>query len=366
MRHESRPRGATDPDREAARGCPVRASVFTGSGLAFLGLALVAGVVALMTRDPATDEIGAVAGHFHRQPAPISSLGFAPDGESLAVGRADGVLEVRNPALGPPREFGVGPGSPIRSVAFSPDGKWLASAGPGPDVKLWDAATGRPLATLSGHARPACSVAFSPDGRTLASGAVDGTIRLWDPAEGRSRAALDGHLGEVRGLAFAPDGRTLASGSFDGTIRTWDPADGRSRSVLRDEKGQRRVFGLAYSPDGRTLAFGLGASKAGARGMIILWDLVAGREAARTTGHASFATLAFAPDGRTLASAGGDRVVRIWEAGTSRERAVLSGHEGYIDSVAFSPDGRTLATGGQDTLLGLFDLTPRGRPAHRL
>ena len=83
---------------------------------------------------------------------------------------------------------------------------------------------------------------------------------------------------------------------------------------------------------------------------------------------ASFSTVAFSPDGKTLAGGGGDRVVKLWDVATGRPLAVLPGHEGYIASLAFSPDGRTLATGGQDALVGLFEVGPAElKPArHRL
>ncbi|WP_435008569.1 WD40 repeat domain-containing protein [Tundrisphaera lichenicola] len=362
MLNEYRPRDRTNP----ACGSPVRVCVFTGSGLAMAGMALVAGVVALMIHDPGVGEAEMPLGRFHRQPSQITALSFAPDGRSLAVGRVDGSLEVQDPTRGRPREFETGSEAPIQSITYSPDGKLLASAGPGSEVKIWDTTTGQPLMTLTGHTGTVCSVAFSLDGKFLASGAIDGRVRLWDLADGQERAILAGHTDKVLGLAFAPDGRALVSSSFDGTIKLWDMADGRERSTLLDERGQRRVYGLAFAPDGRTLAFGLGASKGGDNGRIVLWDFIKGAETARTPGHSSFTTLGFAPDGRTLASAGGDCVVRLWDASTGEDRGILTGHDGFIDSIAFSPDGRTLATGGQDSLLGLYEFDPEDRRTHNL
>jgi len=110
------------------------------------------------------------------------------------------------------------------------------------------------------------------------------------------------------------------------------------------------VLSLAYSPDGRTVAAG------GWDNNIKLWVVASGRELRTLRGHSDWVnSVTFSPDGRTLVSGSNDKTLKLWDVASGRELRTLRGHSNWVNSLAFSPDGRTLVSGSDDTTLKLWD-----------
>jgi hypothetical protein len=85
--------------------------------------------------------------------------------------------------------------------------------------------------------------------------------------------------------------------------------------------------------------------------------VASGRQIAVLRDHEDYvSSVAFSPDGHTLATGSGDNTARLWEVTSGRQIAVLRDHEDYVSSVAFSPDGRTLATGSGDNTARLWEV----------
>jgi WD40 repeat protein len=279
---------------------------------------------------------------------PYWSIKFSPDGRTLAVGTDRHEVRLWDVASGQPGPTLTGHTAYVWAVAFSPDGHTLASASDDHTVRLWEMPSGKPRTTLTAHTDGVRAVAFSPDGRTLATGSNDHTARLWDMPSGKPRATLLGHTGDVHDLTFSRNGRVLSTIGRDTTVRLWDAASGQPYGNL--DSG---VSSFAVSPDSRMLAT---ASESGTR----LWDLTAVQPRASFTGDTiNLWSLAFSPDGRTLATGGSDRRVRLWDLTGGQPPAILAGHTNEVTSVRFSPDGRTLASSSADGTIRLWDVSSK-------
>ena len=114
------------------------------------------------------------------------------------------------------------------------------------------------------------------------------------------------------------------------------------------------VNSVAFSPDGQTLASG------GDDDTIRLWDAGTGEHKKTLQGHTDdVRSVAFSPDGNVLASGSWDKTIRFWDAVTGEHKQTLQGHTGGVVSLAFSPDGQTLASGGgKDGTVLLWNITP--------
>jgi WD40 repeat protein len=260
---------------------------------------------------------------------------YSPDGKQLATASYEPVIRLWDVQTGQPTHTLPLPLGKATDVAFSPDGHWLATANnESGDVTLWELATGRAPRKFASGASALASVTFAPDGQRLATFAFDGTVKVWALPTGRVLLTLRTEPVDdvMHGLRFSPDGRWLAADARGGKV--WDAATGRERLAFLPG----RVVGkMAFSPDSQWVAVPNATVK--------IYEVATGREIAELSNHLDFVfASAFAPDGKTLATAGRDQVVKLWSTKTWREQATIKGHSQSILSAEFAPDGQSLAT----------------------
>jgi len=280
--------------------------------------------------------------------------------------------------------------APAVAVTFSPDGRTLASGG-GRSVRFWDVSSGRETKKIDGL-RLLRAVAFSPNGKLLAAGDEQAAIRLWNLESGKQIREIDMHaIAESLSLTFSPDSKSLVGAgawnhfglgnmvlNLQGRLKVvgregyfvlqWDTDSGqeiRRYAGLRDN-----IKAVAFSPDGQALA-------ASSRdGRIALWETATARERLHILAHpmpkttgplahmgsafAATPALCFAPDGKSLFSAGPDRTIRQWDAVTAKEIGRFAVPDAGFSALAMTPDGKHLVSASPDSTLLVWNVRAAG------
>mmetsp|Transcript_117855 Transcript_117855/g.375723 ORF Transcript_117855/g.375723 Transcript_117855/m.375723 type:complete len:480 (-) Transcript_117855:221-1660(-) len=236
------------------------------------------------------------------------------------------------------------------------------------------------LGALEGHRGAIYALAASRGG-WLASGAKDKRVLVWNLSDVAAASAsgermkpfrrLPKHEAGVTALAFT-EGGLLLSGSADNTTRIWDFRSGELRAVLRHP---RTVFGVAVRPPPPPSPAAGEASAAGdapaARegreiatacwdGVVRLFGLPSFKPQGELRGHVGgLYSVAFSPlDGSLLASAGADRSVRIWDVAKMEMLWTIRAHGDHVTTVDWSPlEPMTLASGGWDRKFRLWEIS---------
>lgn len=214
------------------------------------------------------------------------------------------------------------------------------------------------IATQTGGS---CVVRYSPDGKYLVTGRTDGTVCFWDGQSHKVLSIQRGHEGLVRGIDFASDGNRMASIGDDGMIRLWDLAEQKQiRSFQAHDNHGFRVF---FVLDGELLA------SCGEDSSVKLWNASTGEALDELEGYATnwkatrqqskwprwivrpmadcvrppIHSLAFSPDGLTLASGGGEGTIAFSHVATGQFLFDTKVGNRRVCGLQFSPDGATLA-----------------------
>ena len=379
---------------------PSDPSLPAGIGQAVGGGNLVAGALRRLTDDPAADWSPSFSPDGHHiafmskrdgnfeiyvmgsdgsnptrltdDPADDFSPSFSPDGHHIAfMSKRDGNFEIY--------VMGFDGSNPTRltddpaddfSPSFSPDGRHIVfeSARDGNQEIYVMGSDGSNPTRLTHDLADDWSPSFSPDGRHIAFVSErDGNSEIYMmDSDGSNPLRLTHHTAWDFPPSFSPDGRHIVFASYrDGNFEIYVMGfDGSNPTRLtHDPAGD---YDPSFSPDGRHIVFWSerdgeiylmefreeGGEIYSTPGLdvadYVTWHLPDG--ALARLGKGTVEAVAFSPDGQVLAVAGS---IGIWlyDAATSRELALLTGHTGRIESVSFSPDGSMLASGGSDVIL---------------
>jgi WD40 repeat protein len=289
----------------------------------------------------------------------VTAIAFAPDASSLVGGTYEGVIgrwQPKDPLTAivePLANFADIPDG-VLTVAVSPDGKLLASAGKDKAVTLRSVETQEIVRKLEGHGGAIANIAFSPDGELLAVALYGGGIQLWNVKTGQKHRYLKAHAKATRRVKFSPDGKRLASASEDKTAKLWDIA---TRKLLFTTSEQALPLSdVAFSPDGTRLVTSTGYWREWRTpGELRLWDAETGDELALIGAHdLEIKGVLFDRSGERLLSYG-PQGVRVWDVAARKELASIVGGTTVIAAVLL-PVGNHLATGHNDGRIILWNL----------
>jgi WD40 repeat protein len=311
----------------------------------------------------------------------VKRTSISPQGNIVAT--IDGsTLTFWNTSTGKPQRQRVIKG--ISFIVFSPDGTRYATStrvGRAWQVELWDAQSDASLGPPLGQvAQP--ELAFSPDGETLAIGHASRNcyakcVQFWNTTTKEKRTGVDTAretvipVMRVKALIFSPNGKlaVFENEMVEGhSIDLIDVETGKTLVNISD-MSQSDYMAFAFSPDSKTLAVGSDDST------VVLWNLAPlyERGSAQANegvqfweigyehfiglleGHSQpVRSVAFSPDGKTIASASNDGTVRLWDTTFYQPLVTLRAYEHRVDRVSFAADGRTLITDGDNHHIKLW------------
>ncbi|HXJ61814.1 MAG TPA: serine/threonine-protein kinase [Verrucomicrobiae bacterium] len=240
--------------------------------------------------------------------------------------------------------------------AFSADSRSLVTVVMTNEVHLFSIPDGRRQRTFEADEPLDGNVAFAPDSARFAMATTAGRILIWSVTNSAPFLRVDAAT-SLKGLFFAPEARELvALHAADGRLEWYDTATGNRTRTL--PTGEGSVTSVALSPNGKSVLIGETAPR------LRLVDLESGHADLIPGDMGSTLSVAWSADGQTIAAGTFEGFIKLWNARTQREVAMLRGHTSVVSAVEFSRDGRHMVSGSFDNTWRLwsapgFDETDR-------
>jgi WD40 repeat protein/tRNA A-37 threonylcarbamoyl transferase component Bud32 len=340
-------------------------AAFTHDSDYFLVVRPADSTVELRSVDRAPAEI-VLSGHEQA----VKGVAFSLDGKEVVSTSFDGTLRKWNATSGQEVRTKAVDASPA-AMAYSPRGTHIATGGR-KVLSLWNSETGELVHQWPDAGRVRC-LEFSPDGKRLIAGASDKGLKLFDVETGHKILSKETPQG-IRGVAFCADGRRAVSlVSQTGQIDLWDVESSSGPQSLRPAGTGDiglALIGIPRSAEPQPRDDNLPPPNlvaAGINNTIELWDIDAGQKLNTLRGHDDkINCLTPNHDGSRLFSGDRSGVVKVWNLDTGEQLLTMQAHESHevpgwekrgVFSLALSPDGKTLATAGADKLVKLWETT---------
>ncbi|TQN42911.1 WD-40 repeat-containing protein [Blastococcus colisei] len=272
---------------------------------------------------------------------------FTPDGTRILVAdSATNAVKILDPSSGRPAlDPLVGHAAAIKSIATSADGAFVLTAGQDGTARVWDGSTGQQVAVLEGTGASAWQAAFREDSGAVAVGYGDGSVRVWRWPDPGQPLVLDGQEHGAASVAFDGAGNVVAYG--DKSPRVFDSSSGDLRHEL--EGHQSWVLGVRPGRDGQRIV------SASSDGTVRVWDAPSGQQIAVLRGHedSSWIQAELDPTGAVVATISGQsvRLFRLPE-----QRVLPAGQGDWILDVASLPGEEQVVAGGEDGHVRVWDV----------
>jgi WD40 repeat protein len=184
------------------------------------------------------------------------------------------------------------------------------------------------------------------DGSRIVVANETGNVSVFALSGAAVQPVTERSVGSTTRVALSSDGKWVACGGTDAVL-VWDPNDARREYRL---SLRQKVSGLKFHPSSERLVV------TGELGLLTIWDFARNKQLDLGGHNGTVRALAFAHDGRFLASGGEDRAVRFWDVTTGEPGPAPIVHSDAITALSWADDGRTLAYGSKDKSLHLVDL----------
>jgi WD40 repeat protein/uncharacterized protein with LGFP repeats len=276
---------------------------------------------------------------------------YSPDGRSIGVCSLKGyTAAILDAGTLEPRVSLVGHKGAILSIQFSANSRWVVTASADNTARVWNARTGELINTMT-HPDQVLGAAFSPCYNDIVSVDKGGDIRRWEWDTGNLFTYIHGHDNAIRSVAFSPDGREFITASDDRTVKVWNARRIHRPGIPLETFAAHPsyVYDARFSPDGRHIITASYDNQAH------VWALPDNSIAGPTD---VINSVEFSPDGSLLVGSCSDSTAWVWNASTGKRLAQLEGIPVAVVHATFSPNGRTIAGAGRNGSVAVWQVNP--------